>query len=467
MTEQAEMDRTEVSEAARGAAVRSRKPTFFMEFTIVFAFVGLLLTVFTGLFLGGYLGNDVKKRAINDVVMEVTEVTSKEVASRVQGQDLSAPLTGDALEELDRFVQDSVLSSRTVRVTVWNRDGTISYSSLPVVTDSSFPLGGPVQEALTGEATAFVNRADGDKQGGVEASPVIQVYAPLRLTDGNEIAGVLEVYRDYGPIAAQITNIQRSVYAGTAGTLAFLYLILYILVKRRSILIGEQRQALQTQAAELKESYDSIVAVLCSALDLRDNVTYGHAKRVSELASMVAWLMGLREDQVRQIEKAAILHDIGKIGVADAVLSKPGALDESEWAEMRRHPELGYQILQGNDFLRSAAEVVYAHHERFDGSGYPRGLRGDDIPLGARIFAVVDAYDAMTSHRPYRKAQPHLKAIEEIARNAGGQFDPTVVRAFLEAEKRGLPDHGHFDGDGAKASTAVQPLAPTATPVRD
>ncbi len=289
------------------APPQRRKPTFLLEFTVVFGFLALLLTVFTGFFVGSYLGNDVKQTAIKDVVTEVTEVTSKEAASRLQGQDLSAPLAGAALEEFDRFVQESVLSSRTVRVTLWNRDGTVVYSSLPVIEGSTFRLGRSVEEALSGETTAFVNRADGDEQRGVESSPVIQVFVPLRLSAGDDIAGVLEVYRDYRPIAAQITSIQRSVYIGTAATLVFLYLLLHVLVRRRSNLIRQQQRALESQAQELKSSYESIVAVLCAALDLRDNVTYGHAQRVSQLASVVAWQMGLRKEEVRRIEKAAIL----------------------------------------------------------------------------------------------------------------------------------------------------------------
>jgi len=182
---------------------------------------------------------------------------------------------------------------------------------------------------------------------------------------------------------------------------------------------------------------------------------------------MVAWQMGLRKEEVRQIEKAAILHDIGKIGVADAVLAKPGPLDDTEWAEMRRHPELGCRMLQGIDFLRDAAEIVHSHHEHYDGSGYPRGLKGDKIPLGARIFAVVDAYDAMTSYRPYRKARPHRKAVEEIVRNSGIQFDPDVVRAFLEAEKRGLLEDERRAGEREPEAVTAEVQAPAASSVRD
>lgn len=235
----------------------------------------------------------------------------------------------------------------------------------------------------------------------------------------------------------------RDVSIGAA--LAALYLMLVALIRRGWS--RHQQAHLEQYVEELKAGYDSIVSVLCAALDLRDNVTQGHARRVSEIASVVAWQMGLRKEHLRRIEQAAILHDIGKIGVADAILSKAGPLDDSEWAEMKRHPELGHRILHEIDFLRGAAEIVYAHHERYDGKGYPHGLKGDKIPLGARIFAAVDAYNAMTTHKPYRRALPHVQAVEEIVRNSGAQFDPEVVRAFLEAERRGLLDAGTRDGD--------------------
>lgn len=248
-------------------------------------------------------------------------------------------------------------------------------------------------------------------------------------------------------------------------SLAIAYLALVILVGRRSI---RRRQAdLRSRIEKLKNNYDSIVAVLCAALDLRDDVTHGQARRVSELASVLAWQMGLRKQEVRRIEKAAILHNIGKIGVADAVLAKPGPLDDAEWAEMKRHPELGHRMLAGIDFLKDAAEIVYAHHEHYDGSGYPRGLKGDQIPLGARIFAVVDAYDAMTSHRPYRKARPHRNAVEEIVRNSGSQFDPDVVRAFLEAERQGLLEDKREQGERGPVTAAAGVQAPAASPLRD
>lgn len=195
----------------------------------------------------------------------------------------------------------------------------------------------------------------------------------------------------------------------------------------------------------------AVVDVLSTALDIRDRMTHRHARRVARMAAQVARYLHLPEEEVSQIEYAAALHDIGKIGVADSILRKPAPLDDEEWRDMRRHSELGYEILKGIGFLQKAAEIVYAHHERWDGTGYPKGLIGEEIPLGARVFAVVDAYDAMTSRRPYRKAVSRDVACLEIARNAGKQFDPQVVDVFLTVIRRSPEEElGAWEGFGPR-----------------
>jgi len=148
--------------------------------------------------------------------------------------------------------------------------------------------------------------------------------------------------------------------------------------------------------------------------------------------------MGVPADRRNDIFRGALLHDIGKIGVPDAILLKPGPLDEAEWAEMRRHPQTGFNILKSIGFLKVPAEIVLSHQERWDGSGYPRALRGEEIHLGARIFAVADTLDAMTSDRPYRSSLGFARAVAEIGRCGGTQFDPAVVEAFLAIGQAGL-----------------------------
>jgi len=176
-----------------------------------------------------------------------------------------------------------------------------------------------------------------------------------------------------------------------------------------------------------------VVDALCAALDVRDEMTHLHSRRVARMSVCVARVMGLPDELVREIQYAATLHDIGKIGVPDRILRKVGALTDSEWRDMRRHSDLGHQILKGINFLSASAEIVRAHHERWDGSGYPQGIKGEEIPIGSRVFGVVDSYDAMTSRRPYRMALPRGEALAEIRRCAGKQFDPKVVEAFFTA----------------------------------
>jgi putative nucleotidyltransferase with HDIG domain len=201
----------------------------------------------------------------------------------------------------------------------------------------------------------------------------------------------------------------------------------------------------------LSRAYDGTLRALVAALDARDSETGGHSERVAELSIAMAEAMGVAPggQEWLNIQRGALLHDVGKIAIPDEILRKPASLSEAEWAAMRTHPETGHQIIRTVEFLAPAAEIVRAHHERYDGSGYPRGLRGDEIPLGARIFAVADAFDAMTSDRPYRRALPREEALAEILRNSGSQFDPTAVRALLGVfEKRFLRDSPPHSPDG-------------------
>src|SRR5215469_235088 len=203
------------------------------------------------------------------------------------------------------------------------------------------------------------------------------------------------------------------------------------LVSARTELLQRAMSELEAAMRELERSYDITLEALGDALDLKDAETEGHSKRVTAFTMAIARAMELPTERVRVIARGAFLHDVGKMAIPDAILRKPGRLTPEEQMRMREHALLGYQMLRKIPFLHEAAQIVYCHQERYDGSGYPRGLKSDQIPIGARIFAVADTFDAITSDRPYRAAQSIPAARREIQKHSGHQFDPDVVDTFM------------------------------------
>jgi putative nucleotidyltransferase with HDIG domain len=178
--------------------------------------------------------------------------------------------------------------------------------------------------------------------------------------------------------------------------------------------------------------HSATLEALALALDFRDQSTSGHSRRVAELTAELAAEHGVEGEELVQIQQGALLHDIGKLKIPDSILWKPSKLDADEWKTMRMHPEYGYEFLCNIGSLRDAADLVYSHHEKFDGTGYPRRLRGEAIPFGARIFAIVDAIDAMIYKRPYNTPITFQKAVEEVRRCSGTHFDPSLAPSTLE-----------------------------------
>jgi putative nucleotidyltransferase with HDIG domain len=205
-------------------------------------------------------------------------------------------------------------------------------------------------------------------------------------------------------------------------------------------LVDARTEQLRNTMADLERSYGMTLEALGGALDLKDAETEGHSRRVTVFTIAIARAMGLPKEQIDVIARGAFLHDIGKMAIPDAILRKPGKLNPDEVAIMQEHCYHGYQILKKIPFLKEASEIVYAHQERFDGSGYPRQLKGEQIPLGARIFSVADTLDAITCDRPYRKAQSLTAARDEIKLWSGRQFDPDVVKVFLDMPEKIWPD---------------------------
>ena len=228
---------------------------------------------------------------------------------------------------------------------------------------------------------------------------VIELYTRSVLDPNDEWLEFLETYADQGAIAIENSQLMRS---------------------------------LERTNQELQRAYDRTIEGWANALDLKDEETAGHSKRVTEMTVRLARQLGVPNDEVVHIQRGALLHDIGKMGIPDEILLKRGPLTDDEFEIMRQHPVYAYELLSPIEFLRPALHIPYSHHEKWDGSGYPQGLQGEQIPLAARIFAVVDVFDALTSDRPYREAWPVGRAREFILEGKGIHFDPAVVDAFFE-----------------------------------
>lgn len=242
-------------------------------------------------------------------------------------------------------------------------------------------------------------------------------YLCVPLIAKGEVKGVLEVYR-------------RTAFTPDEEWLEFLD----TLAGQAAITIDNAQMFNNLQSAnmELAIAYDATIEGWSRALDLRDKETEGHTQRVTELTLLLAKTMGISDKELLHIRRGGLLHDIGKMGVPDHILLKKGKLTPKEWKIMRTHPILAFEMLQPIRYLQHSLDIPYSHHERWDGSGYPRGLTGEAIPLAARIFAVVDVYDALTSSRPYRKAWTKKKTLAYLRERRGIDFDPKVVDAFLK-----------------------------------
>jgi len=257
------------------------------------------------------------------------------------------------------------------------------------------------------------------KRTGLLGGDAFDSYYAVPLIAKGEVLGVLEIFH-------------RSLLQPAPEWLEFLE----ALAGQAAIAIDNARlfDSLQDRNEELVRAYDATIAGWSRALDLRDHDTEGHSQRVTELAARVALALGMDAQELVHLRRGALLHDIGKMGVPDYILLKPGPLTDDEWVIMRQHPTFAYQMLEPIRYLHPALEIPYCHHEKWDGTGYPRGLKGAAIPQSARIFAVVDVWDALRSDRPYRRAWPADKVRQYIQSQAETHFDPTVVAVFLEMD---------------------------------
>ena len=303
-----------------------------------------------------------------------------------------------------------------------------------IVGDSRYAALGP--SAFYSPSPSAAGTTPGDHEhaaaGGAPAPALfhtLETWVPVR--DGDKLIGAAVVWRDLAAIDRALRQMQMSTSVIIACAAFLLWLVLRGVYVRSSRQIMSQSRALGAALAETERTYDTTLQALSNALDVRDSETEGHSRRVVEYMELIIAQLPVAPGHLATLRRGALLHDIGKIGVPDNVLRKPAALSEAEWVVMKRHPEHGARIISQIPFLQDVSKIVRHHHERWDGKGYPDGIAGEAIPFGARIFAVADSFDAMTSDRPYRRAMSVKDARVEVARCRGTQFDPAVVDAFV------------------------------------
>jgi putative nucleotidyltransferase with HDIG domain len=396
------------------------------------------------------------------VADETSSFTQDAVASHFgtvfKGDVFQRTLNEDEEKQLTQYVTFHFSIYNVVATQFYDRDGTIVFSyddseigrkidpaSLPGLTQALAGMRSSARTTIVADPRLAVpgstigygsydtHKMDGMTAGqslppGMARMSALEAWIPVRM-NGQTVGGVV-VWRDMDPTDAALMRIQATIAGIILAAAVLLWLVLRGVYVRSSKRIVAQAQALEVSLGERERTYDATLQSLANALDVRDSETGGHSDRVLQYMELVIEEVGVDPTSTSMLRRGALLHDIGKIGVPDHILRKPTALSDAEWVIMRRHPEYGARIVAGIPFLEDVSEIVRHHHERWDGAGYPDRLAGEDIPVGARIFAVADSFDAMTSDRPYRRAMSVDAACAEIARCGGTQFDPEVADAF-------------------------------------
>lgn len=268
------------------------------------------------------------------------------------------------------------------------------------------------------------------------------------------IVGALWIYFSDHMIAALFNSTAAITFAQSIKGLAFITVtgsILFVLVKK-------DFDALKRANQEVVEGYEQTIFGWVQLMDLRHNETKHHTERVTRMTVELAKLMGITDRELKHIERGAILHDIGKIGIPDAILIKPERLKEEEWAQMKLHPVIGRDLISKIKFLKESLDIPYCHHEKWNGEGYPQGLAGEAIPLAARIFAVIDIWDALSHPRVYKSAWPEDQVIRYLKAEAGQHFDPAIVAVFL-ANFDQIKAKGHIDEQPPSLASLTLPSA--------
>jgi putative nucleotidyltransferase with HDIG domain len=390
---------------------------------------------------GAFVLGAILTRSLRDQSVETSKLALTQYVDGVLARELLDDGDVTVGPEMPHLEADLAARPDIFSVKVWTRDGTLAWTNLaPERIGKRFPLTPHLSEVLeSGFAAAELEELH-DAEDAAEAAAgvdrVLEVYAPVR-APGGAVVGAYEVYADSAQLEAFIGERKRVVWAATAGVFGALWLALALLARTGSNLLRRQTQRVAERSRQLFESYERLeessleaIETLNATVEAKDPDTAGHSLRVQRVAVALGEHLALTPLGKDALRLGALFHDIGKIAVPDTLLTKPSKLEYWEFVQVKTHSVEGARILGKLSRLKDAVPLVRHHHERWDGEGYPDGLAGDEIPLAACAVGLADAWDAMTTARPYHRALTPEEAIAEIRRNRGHQFAPAAVDAF-------------------------------------
>lgn len=409
------------------------------QYTVITLIVVLVVSVF----LGTIISREITNHLIQTHVGIFPHVIQSMIKDHVTTYTFLKSPPGTALpEDVNSFFGDLLSFGTIFRIKVWGKDGTILWSDRPELIGLNYKENIHFSQAIRGNLSYSLSKP-GKQENLTEKGHgvVLEMYTPIE-KDG-EYVGVLELYESDDQLYRQISKNNRIVWISVSSSGIILYALLFVIFYNS---YGKQKKI----AEQLIQTQDVTIFALAYQAELRDLETGYHLERTSHYVRVLAqelrkhpmYKSYLTDSYISDLVKSAPLHDIGKVGIPDAILHKTGKLDDREFDIIKRHCQYGVMILQRAEkrltfqsFLKIALQITMHHHEKWNGQGYPRGLSGEDIPLSARIMALPDVYDALRSRRPYKEALTHEKAIEIIREMKGNHFDPLVVEAFLAKEK--------------------------------
>jgi HD-GYP domain-containing protein (c-di-GMP phosphodiesterase class II) len=396
-----------------------------LSFLQRFAAVSLIATVVLGILFGEIAARIASAYALRRQAQAFAMYVSEFAAPRLVPKDFFQPPPA-ARPQFEFTLRSLIGKANIIHVAVWNRNGEVVYSDEESQIGKVEPVAGPLRQSLNGALTWRFVPPNGEPGEGYRR---MEVFVPVVVEGASGPVAVYHVVSDLADLEPTLIWLTWVMRASVAVGILLLYLALYTIVRQAS-------RSLEHQQGTLRQAFIGIIRSLANAVDARDMPTAHHSSRVAENCEAIAQEMGLDDAIAGEVQVAALLHDVGKIGIRDELLTKNGPFTPEEWEVMRRHPIFGYEILAPVPIPETIKLAVRHSHERWDGAGYPDGLAGEEVPIAARVIAVADAYEAIVTDRPYRRAQSPLRAIEELQRNAGTHFDPQVVASFLRILRR-------------------------------